>query len=57
VSLRSSGVRDAIERYWERSEGGLRTPYQVRFIARSGAAAERRSPVSNGEPGLLVWQR
>lgn len=54
-SLHSSDVRDALSRYWVRSNQGLDNKSQVAFIANSGAAREQNLIFPGNAPGLVYW--
>lgn len=56
LSLRSSGVVQAIERYWAQSNGGGDPRPHLRFLTNSGAAREQGSELPGDDAGLQYWQ-
>ena len=57
VSLRSAGVREAITRYWARSNAGHDPLPRLTFLATSGAANEQGLSFPGDAPGLVYWTK
>ena len=54
-SLQSRSIRDCLARFWEAGSVGSAERHLV-FLARGGAAAERRFAFPGGQAGLRYWQ-
>ena len=57
VSLRSAGVREAVIRYWARSNAGHDPLPRLTFLATSGAANEQGLSFPGDAPGLVYWTK
>jgi hypothetical protein len=56
-SLRSEGVKTALNRHWERSRRGADTRTNLAFLANGGAAREQDLNFPNDEAGLDYWAK
>jgi hypothetical protein len=56
ISLRSPGVVQAIERYWDQSQGGANPRQNLRFLTNSTAAREQGAALPDGLTGLTYWK-
>ena len=56
VSLRSSGVVEAIERYWDQSRQGSDPRPNLRFLTNSRAAREQDVTFPGEMAGLVYWR-
>jgi hypothetical protein len=56
-SFHSADVRDVLDRFWGRSDGGLDDRSRLVFIANSGVAQERNLTFPGKVPGLVYWGR
>lgn len=56
VSLRSTGVVQAIERYWDQSRQGRDPRPHLRFLTNSRAAREQGATFPNDKAGLNYWK-
>lgn len=56
LSLRSTGIVQAIERYWHQSQEGKDTRPYLRVLSNSRAAREQAADFPGGEAGLIYWR-
>jgi hypothetical protein len=56
ISLRSAGVVQAVERYWDQSKGGTDPRPNLRFLTNSTAAREQGATFPEGQAGLNYWK-
>lgn len=56
ISLRSSAVIQAIERYWHRSQEGTDPRPNLIFLTNSTAAREQGANFPEGKAGLVYWK-
>ena len=56
-SLRSDGVKTALNRHWARSRQGADTRINLVFLGNGGAAREQGQNFPNDEPGLDYWAK
>ncbi|MDY6946994.1 MAG: hypothetical protein SXG53_14860 [Pseudomonadota bacterium] len=57
ISLRTKEVRDTLLRFWDEASLPSAPPHRLTFLARSGAARERNSPLSAGTTGIECWSK
>lgn len=56
ISLRSPGVVQAIDRYWDQSQGGADPRPNLRFLTNSTATREQGAALPDGLTGLTYWK-